>query len=133
MTVATLPCATDPWYGHALLVDPTMACQPLLDSPLKNCFIGTVLAGKSVHKAAKTHSIPQTTANDLFQKYRKTVSTHRCTGSGHHVTITPQMEWAVKHHALANRCTPFASIGKMVTPQFSASSVWRILDEAGYY
>jgi transposase len=110
-----------------------MGRQPLLDSPKKNRFVGTVLAGKSVRQAAKDHNIRQTTANDIFRKFQETGSTHRRAGSGRCCTITPRMERTVRQYALKNRRIKFADIGKMVTPNISASSVRRILAKYGYH
>jgi len=54
-----------------------MARQPLLDSPLKNRFIGSIQAGKSIRQAAKDHNIAPVTANDIYHKYNKTGTTRR--------------------------------------------------------
>lgn len=110
-----------------------MARQPLLDSPTKNHFIGCVLAGKSIRRAAKDHNIPPTTANDLFHKYKETGSTHRRSGSGRLSTVTPRVEHHLKYLAVKFRRMPFGELSKLVEPKISASTVWRVLNQAGYH
>lgn len=110
-----------------------MSKRILLDSPLKNRFIGTVLAGKSVSKAAEVYGIKHTTAYDLFHKYQQTGSTHRRAGSGRHKQISPRDERRVRYLCLRDRCMPFQEVGKLMRPPISADSVRRIMAKSGYH
>lgn len=110
-----------------------MVKRTLLDSPLKNRFIGTVLSGKSVSWAAKNYGIKPQTAYDLFNKYKKTGTTHRRVGSGHPKHISSRVERRVRYLALRDRRMSYQEVGKSVDPHISASSVRRILAEVGYH
>lgn len=109
-----------------------MSKRVLLDSPRKNRFIGTVLAGKSVRSAAKDYGIKQTTAHDLFRKYQQTGNTHRRAGSGRPKQISPRTERRVRYLALRDRRMAYRDVGKLVNPPISADSVRRIMAKAGY-
>ena len=110
-----------------------MAWQPLLDSPLKNHFIGSIQTGKSIWQAAKDHNIAPATANDIYHKYNKTGTTHWCAGSGRPSTVTPQIEHHLKYLAVKFWWIPFGELGKLVEPKVSASTVQKVLNTAGYH
>lgn len=110
-----------------------MSRHVLLDSPLKNRFIGTVLAGKPVSWAADFYGIKPQTAHDLFRKFQATGSTHRRPGSGRPKTISARTERRVRYLALRDRRMTFESVGKLMCPVISASAVRRIMAAAGYH
>lgn len=111
----------------------SMSKRALLDSPLKNRFIGTVLAGKPVASAARVYGIKPQTAHDLFHKYMQTGTTHRRAGSGRPKRISSRLERRVRYLTLRDRHMSFRDIGKLVDPPISADSVRRIMAKAGYH
>jgi transposase len=93
------------------------------DSPKKNKFIGAVLAGNTIKEAANTHNIPQSTASDIWHKYKKTGSTHNLPRSGCPNKVTTHTSRAITRLAKQNHRKPYHKIGKSVVPRVSASSV----------
>lgn len=65
-----------------------MAQRPHLDTPWKNCFIGTVHTGKSLQQAALDYKIALSTAHDLYTRFEQTGLTHRHGGSGRPCNIS---------------------------------------------
>jgi transposase len=101
------------------------------DSPKKNRFIGAIQAGQSLTEAANNFNIPKQTASDLWKKFQKTGSTHAHPRSGRPSKISARMKRTIVREARANRRKPLHKIGKFVTPNISASSVWTILHVTG--
>ena len=103
-----------------------MARQKQLDSPRKNRFIGYIQAGNSVRAAARDFSIPQRTANQLYNKFKEMGTTHRKTGSGRPTDVTPHMMWRIRYLLVTNHRMPFEQIGNLMTPKLSASTIRRV-------
>ena len=103
------------------------------DSPKKNRFIGAVLAGKTVKAAGEDKGIPQSTANDIWHKYRKTGSTHCRPRSGQPTKIAPRIICSVIREAKQNRRTPLSEIGKCVMPNILTTLVQNILANKGLH
>lgn len=110
-----------------------MARHKQLDSPRKNRFIGYIQAGNSVRTAAEDFGIPQRTANQLYNKFKETGSTHRRPGSGRPTEMTPRMLRRIRYLLVTNRRMSFEQVGNLMRPKFSASSIRRVAAQFGLY
>jgi len=102
------------------------------NSPKKNRFIGAKLSGLSIAHAAQLAEIPQSTAKKIWSKYKKTGSTANRPCGGCQSKVTERVKRAVVRAAWKYRRVPFQSLGDMMEPKLSASTVRRILAESGY-
>ena len=91
--------------------------------PKKTRFIGAVQAGQSIVEASNNFDIPKQTASDLWHKFQQTGSTHALPRSGRPPKITNRMKWSVIREAKMNCRKPLDAIGKLITPNISASSM----------
>jgi transposase len=103
------------------------------DSPKKNRFIGSILAGNTITDAGKDFDIPQSTASDIWRKYQQTGSTHSRPRSGRPPKITSRVTRTIIREAKKNRRANLSEIGKTVMPNISISSVRKILANEGLH
>jgi transposase len=109
-----------------------MTHQPLVPTDKANQVVGSVLSGSSNHEAAHIHGIKPQTADRIVKKYYETGSVAQRPGSGRKPIVTAWMQRHVIDLAKKNCHMKFKDIGKQLNPKISASSVRRILKEAGF-
>jgi hypothetical protein len=87
-----------------------------------------------ITKAAELRHISKQTAFDIWLKFKKkNGSTHVPPHSGRPPKITNLIKQSVICEAKINHQKPFDQIGKLVTPNISASSMQTILHEGGLH
>lgn len=104
-----------------------------LDSPKKNRLVRRVQNGSSLRQAAVAEDISYTTAQNIMAKYRATGSTRNLPRSGRPPKVNERDVRRLVRIARLNRRIPNSELGKMVTPNISATTVARILEKQGYY
>ncbi|KAL4258885.1 hypothetical protein AB1N83_013858 [Pleurotus pulmonarius] len=99
----------------------------------RNRFIGAVLGGASLRKAALIASIPFGTGASIYKKYQLTGSTANQPRTGRPTKVSDASKRLLIRNALKSRRAPFSELANHMTPPVSTSTVRNILNEAGYH
>ena len=105
--------------------------MPYHDSPWKNQFIGTVLAGQSIVESAQQHQIPYLTTSELWHKFVQTRSTHAQPCSGRPQTVTPCLMCHLILESKKEHWMPLQDLSHNIGSQVSASTVCWVLNKEG--
>ncbi|CAA7270967.1 unnamed protein product [Cyclocybe aegerita] len=102
-------------------------------SSIKDKFIGAVLTGTTVAKAARVFHIHDSAARYIWKKYKTTGSTENLPRSGCPHKLDNTVERHIIRIARRERRTPFTNIGNQLPSPVSGSTVRRVLRNAGYF
>lgn len=108
---------------------PSKTNRVQIDEATKNRFIGSVVAGLSVHQAGKQYGICKSTTQDMWKKWQKTGSTENLPRTGHIKKTTECIEHLIVCESLSNRRKPFCEIANATTPRISTSTVQNVMPE----
>lgn len=102
----------------------------------KDQLVGAILAGKKVAQAARMFDLSWSTANDIWQKYKKTGSTENRPRSGRPRETSERDREKLVEDATGsteNRRRTFQDIGNQLSTPVSEDTVRRVLHELGYH
>ena len=112
---------------------PPKTKQHELSPARKNKFIGAVIAGKRIAKAACFFDIKDPTAQSIWKKYKKMGSAKNLTCSGCPEKLSGRDKRLLIRTARKERWTPFGELRNKLGLQVGDTTVRTILAQAGYH
>ena len=97
----------------------------LLDTPRKNHLIGSIQTLGKVRPAARQHGIPESTARNIWNKFKKTGTVSNRPRTGRPRVTTAHEDRIIQREALKTRRAPFREIGNRITNRISERTVQR--------